>query len=221
MSTLTRLYINPQKRGARKLLNDPQAMHAAVRASFPPDLDEAEGRVLWRVDSHQHEHVLYVVAPERPDAHHLVEQAGWMTRPAETADYARFTSNLMSGQRWRFEIVANPVSSVATQRGRRGKVVFHVTPEQQLQWFLERAEKSGFSIVRDDQNNPQIRVTGRNTLRFFRGDRAKSRPVTLHTARFDGVLEVTDAERLRSTLVNGLGRAKAYGCGLLTLARPT
>jgi len=29
---------------------------------------------------------------------------------------------------------------------------------------------------------------------------------------------VTDAERLKEVLVTGIGHAKAYGCGLLTLA---
>ncbi|MCK8679404.1 type I-E CRISPR-associated protein Cas6/Cse3/CasE [Streptomyces lichenis] len=44
------------------------------------------------------------------------------------------------------------------------------------------------------------------------------RPVTLVTATFDGRLEITDPEALRRTLTQGLGRARAYGCGLLTLA---
>ena len=33
------------------------------------------------------------------------------------------------------------------------------------------------------------------------------------------LLEVTDADLLRRTLISGLGPAKAYGCGLMTLAR--
>jgi len=43
--------------------------------------------------------------------------------------------------------------------------------------------------------------------------------VTLVTVTYDGLLEVTDPDALRRTLTRGLGRAKAYGCGLLTLAR--
>jgi CRISPR system Cascade subunit CasE len=43
--------------------------------------------------------------------------------------------------------------------------------------------------------------------------------VNLAVATFDGLLEVADADLLRRTLVSGLGPAKAYGCGLMTLAR--
>ncbi|MFD5550034.1 type I-E CRISPR-associated protein Cas6/Cse3/CasE, partial [Streptomyces goshikiensis] len=43
--------------------------------------------------------------------------------------------------------------------------------------------------------------------------------VPLVTVTFDGCLEVTDPAALRRTLTLGLGKAKAYGCGLMTLAR--
>ncbi|MDB1087701.1 type I-E CRISPR-associated protein Cas6/Cse3/CasE [Streptomyces sp. ACA25] len=48
--------------------------------------------------------------------------------------------------------------------------------------------------------------------------RGRAGRVTLVTATFDGRLRVTDADKLRRTLTAGLGRAKAYGCGLMTLA---
>lgn len=38
------------------------------------------------------------------------------------------------------------------------------------------------------------------------------------TVTFDGRLEVTDPAALRRTLTQGIGKAKAYGCGLITLA---
>ncbi|MBR7005526.1 MAG: type I-E CRISPR-associated protein Cas6/Cse3/CasE [Candidatus Methanomethylophilaceae archaeon] len=33
------------------------------------------------------------------------------------------------------------------------------------------------------------------------------------------MLKVTDADRFRESMVNGIGRAKAYGCGMLTVAK--
>ncbi|MGL4892684.1 MAG: type I-E CRISPR-associated protein Cas6/Cse3/CasE, partial [Aeromonas veronii] len=37
---------------------------------------------------------------------------------------------------------------------------------------------------------------------------------------YEGLLEVTDPGRLVETLAHGIGRAKAFGCGLLMLRRP-
>ncbi len=47
----------------------------------------------------------------------------------------------------------------------------------------------------------------------------KANKVPLVTVTFDGRLEVTDPVALRRTLTMGLGKAKAYGCGLMTLAQ--
>lgn len=227
MTSLTRIYLNPQKRGGRKLLTNPQAMHAAVRAAFPPDLDEEDARVLWRVDQRENTHTLYIVGPEVPDATHIVEQAGWDTRPPQTADYTRMLDSLMLGQRWHFELVANPVKSVAGKRGTRGKTVPHVTPEQQLEWLHTRQEAAGFRLSSSDSEQApseqlDAAVIGRRDVRFSRnsgGSGKKGGRVTIRTARFSGNLEVTDVDKLRRTLVHGIGKSRAYGCGLLTLAR--
>jgi CRISPR system Cascade subunit CasE len=40
-------------------------------------------------------------------------------------------------------------------------------------------------------------------------------------AVFEGVLQISDESLFKAALTNGIGRAKAYGCGLLTLANLT
>ena len=226
MSTLSRLYLNPGKRGARKLLTSPEAMHAAVRAAFPPDIDTSGARVLWRVDKAQDVYTLYVQGPEPPDLEHLVEQAGWSTRPGNTADLLPFLDSLRRGQEWAFRLVANPVKSLSRGPKIRGKVVPHVTPAQQVQWLQERAEHSGFEFRTRTSGEPDVAVTQREDLSFAKREgsereqsRSARRRISLRTARFDGSLRVTDVEELRQALAQGIGRGKAYGCGLLSLAR--
>ena len=43
--------------------------------------------------------------------------------------------------------------------------------------------------------------------------------VIIGYATFEGILEITNKDVLREQMISGIGRAKAYGCGLLTLAR--
>lgn len=230
MSTLTRISINPARRNGRKLLTNPQAMHAAVRASFPPDLTEDGGRVLWRVDPHDHESVLYIVGPEKPTGALIVEQAGWDNRPAQSADYDRFLNSLMKGQRWHFEVVGNPTYSVPN--GKRGKVKAHVSVRHQLDWLYKQADRAGFKLAPriDDEctdeerarwsNSDTPMVMERWTEVFSKGNESHNsrNKVRIAKARFSGTLEVTDAEALRHALTHGIGRARAYGCGLITLA---
>lgn len=221
MTTFTKVLINPARRQGRKYLTNPHALHAAVAACFPPDLGP-QGRILWRLDQRGHEHVLYMVGPEKPTANHIVDEAGWEVRPAQTADYDRFVGRLMRGQRWNFELLANPTHSQKVPGKERGKVVAHIGATAQLNWLLAKTESIGVSF--GDFETPSMKIVERSGLDFFKPsikNPQKRDRVHLVTARFKGELEVVDPERLRSALLNGIGRGKGYGCGLLTLASPT
>jgi len=89
----------------------------------------------------------------------------------------------------------------------------------------ERCDRHGFRIT-GAPDGPDDLVVSRRTVESFdrrepepgSGRRRNTRTVTLTVAQYDGRLEVTDPEALRRSLVAGIGPAKAYGCGLLTLA---
>jgi len=217
---LTQMPLNPQRRTTRELVASPQRMHAAVLSAFLPGTSERE-RVLWRLDEpDRHTLNLYIVSATEPSLETMVEQAGWQTQPVwRTADYRRFLDGLESGQRWIFRLRANPVVSVRPEGGGRGQRVPLARAEEQEAWLLGRASRLGFAVVQGDQGRPNLQVSDRHRDAFRRGWGSDARTVTLATARFDGVLEVTDPSALRSTLQQGVGSAKGYGCGLMTLAR--
>jgi CRISPR system Cascade subunit CasE len=196
-------------------------MHAAVLAGFPDARPSQEGRVLCRVDTYQtHRVLLYAVSPDKPDFTHLAEQAGWPTTTAwDTRGYDGLLDSLRDGQRWHFRLTANPVHSARRAEWTETKPLAHVTVAQQLQWLLDRAEGLGFRIPGGKQGDgeegePDVAVVDRSVRRFSRGEGR----VTVATATFEGHLEITDPAALRKALTFGIGRAKSYGCGLLTLA---
>ena len=213
---LTKAALNAARRGTGRLLASPQVLHAAVLAGFPPDSSgpTADGRVLWRLDR-QHPHLwLYIVSPERPDLTHLIEQAGWPTTSAwETRDYTPLLGRVAAGQHYAFRLTANPVKQ-SREPDYIGKRLGHVTAQQQRDWLLVRADNYGFRIPESTAGQPDI-VVGERLKRSFRRN---ENTLTLVTARYEGHLEVTDADRFRHALTHGIGRAKGYGCGLLTLA---
>ncbi|GHH85818.1 type I-E CRISPR-associated protein Cas6/Cse3/CasE [Streptomyces sulfonofaciens] len=70
----------------------------------------------------------------------------------------------------------------------------------------------------------QLVVHDRTPVRFGKpsgGTRDSASPSRPHVhftrATFDGRLRITDLAAFRHTLTHGLGKAKAYGCGLMTL----
>ena len=246
---LTRVYLNLHRRGARQLMRSRQVLHAAVMNCFPPGALEGAGmpRVLWRLDrppfarsgpSRQGSPscALFISSPVPPDPSHIVEEAGYATEGGVVVrDMSTFLDGLSTGQRWGFRLCVNPTFREAGQTNARGqkKILAHVTQDQQTQWVLDRSERLGFRVLTSAEYGGDLpvledrdgrRVDGANLLingiersvaEFQRG----SSRVTLALATFGGVLEVTDPDALRHGLVHGVGRGKAYGCGLLTLSR--
>lgn len=216
---LTRFEINTARRGARTLLSSPQNVHAAVLSAFPAGSAEpsGEGRVLWRVDRTGPATHLYLVSPGKPDLTHLVEDAGWpSTEGWVTKDYDTLLDRLVTGQRWAFRLRANPTrSGRKTSESPSTQRFGHLTAAQQLEWLTSRAEGAGIEIPLGQLEQQQAAVVHREVVRFDR----RGAQVTLATATYEGALVVREPAALRRTLTHGLGPAKGYGCGLLTLAR--
>ena len=87
---LTRIYLNPHRRGAKQLMRSRQMLHAAVLNCFPPGVldDPGAPRVLWRLDrppavrgagprQGSPSCALYISSPVAPDPSHIVEEAGY------------------------------------------------------------------------------------------------------------------------------------------------
>lgn len=229
MTYLTRVAINPQRHQARRLLTDPRAMKSAVYSSIPAA--SVQERLLWRVDHDEpHRPWLYLVSKTHPSCEHIVEQAGWPSSPDPqivTRDYTPLLARLTTGDRYAFRLTANPTRAIKDPRA-DGTVkrmrVEHRTVPAQTRWLIERAQQHGFRVVDasatqpDGTPAPDLSVHARDRRRFNHQSAGRA---TIYAVTYQGRLEVTDAEPLRAGLVNGIGRAKAYGCGLLTLAPDT
>lgn len=215
---LSRVELNLRRKNTMEALASPQRLHAAVESSFPSNA-EKNIRNLWRIDRLGNAMYLLVLSNGKPDFSHIVDQFGWpgAEQKWETQSYTSLMERIEAGQRWQFRLRANPVHSIKstidaeTQKpSQRGKVYAHVTVQQQEQWLLERAAKYGFSLREDS-----FCVVQQEVRKFFRN----GKPVTLGIATFEGILEVADTPLFLNALTKGIGRAKAYGCGLLTIAR--
>lgn len=87
----------------------------------------------------------------------------------------------------------------------------HLAYEAGAGWLREREERLGCRF-----NPARLRVDGYRTHRMKR-----KRGISLSTVDFEGELQVTDLERFTAVLFNGIGPAKAFGCGLMLVRRIT
>ena len=207
---LSRVKLDPQRRSTMKALAAPNLFHGAVEQSFSGPRE----RRLWRVDPLVGGTYLLILSPTLPDLSGAFEQFGAEGEEPvwEFRDYETLLRRIVPGSRWRFRLTANPTVSKVSPTGDRGKVFGHITVGYQEQWLLERSNKHGFSLEQD-----AFRVMQSNWIRFRKG-KENGRLVTLLSVTYEGWLTVTDAELFRTALVNGVGRGKAYGLGMLTVA---
>lgn len=201
------------KRDTRKGLISPSVFHGAIESSFAGERE----RRLWRVDEFQGHYYLLLLSAQAPQLTHMVKQFGMekSDQPWQTKSYDALLEKIRAGSVWQFRLTANPTKSVkSSQPGKRGTVYAHITPEYQLQWLLERSERHGFTV-----DPEEVLVTKSQWLRFHKSGQ-QERTVTLLAATFEGVLTVKNEDGFRKTLLEGIGRGKAYGLGLLTVMKP-
>ena len=140
----------------------------------------------------------------------------------------------IQGGRYRFILRVNPVITKKDNEGkaRRHDVVMNAKneigfaslsasekpPINELiaevgsQWLHKRQQEHGFDV-----NKGYLLVSRYQQHRIHKS--RKSRPIRYSTLDFSGILQVADSGRLTDALTKGIGPAKAFGCGLLSLAR--
>jgi CRISPR system Cascade subunit CasE len=210
---LSRIALDTRLNNTRRAVASPAILHAAIEGCFFPRRDEGNERKLWRLDALSGKMYLLLLSPERPDFQRFAAQFCSADISGETKDYDALLAKVEAGSSWRFRLRANASHSEKSKDNARGKIYAHVTVEQQRAWLVKKAPGCGFSLAED-----AFEVTASDTQQFRRGAR-QDKPIVLGVAVYEGTLAVTDAGLFRKALCSGIGRAKAYGCGLLTVAR--
>jgi CRISPR system Cascade subunit CasE len=120
----------------------------------------------------------------------------------------------VAGQRLAFLLTANPVKTITdTQRdakpGKKSEKcrVPLIKEEDQREWIARKFADAG--------EIEAVNVLPHAPIYFRKGNRGGK----LVSVTFEGVLCVSDPARMTELLVNGIGHAKAFGCGLLLVRR--
>jgi CRISPR system Cascade subunit CasE len=137
---------------------------------------------------------------------------------------------------------ADKISDLESKRKNNNRSLWKVMGERtahyQAQWLIRQSDKHGFKLMKvvdtagEDPHSPSpleqstlsetqyaFRITNRDRLVFNKRNDERTNRVTLDVATFEGVLKITDLSAFKRALINGIGRGKAYGCGMLTVAR--
>ncbi|MCF3174863.1 type I-E CRISPR-associated protein Cas6/Cse3/CasE [Streptomyces sioyaensis] len=208
---LTRIQPDLRHRDARRDLSSAVAMHHRIMTLFPDGLGahaRLQAGALFRAEDTGPHPVVLLQSQLRPDLDKL--PAGYAS--AATKDLTPMLDALSPGLSVRYRIIASAVRKLGhTTRATTGApAVIPLTGADADHWWQRQAEENSGLHLSSAHSTP---------LDTARGQRAHDKRLITHArTRFDGTAHIDDADLLRQRILDGIGRGKAYGCGLLTLA---
>lgn len=194
---LSKLELDPRCRAVRLDLADPYETHRSLRRGFS---DGAQARLLWRLEQPAGSPP-FVLAQSRI-------RPNWEALSGRDPNYLfgfqvkEFAPRIGEGQRLLFRLRANPTVK------RNGKRHGLLRVEDQIAWFRRLGGSHGFE-PEDVTVEKNVRLKAKRN----------GATVTLVAATFAGHLSVTEPEKLGLALEWGIGHGRAFGLGLLSLAR--
>lgn len=213
---------------ATRKQNDPQfhmpvdREHAA--SDFPEMADVHEPRsgrtgFLFRIDSVPGGNpVILVQSANLPDWAYAFQNAHLLAAPVAPAQ--PFNPRFAAGERLRFRLKANPVRK-ACERSKHpsGETIdskwvgkrIPVPTASLKDWLDRQGERRGFEVRSLDNILPGYV--------YFNKGKEDGQSQRLRSVVYDGVLIVRDSASFADAVRSGIGREKAFGFGLLSLAR--
>lgn len=205
MTNLTRIILHNNNRKVLHLLASPERIHATVLHGF---MNGTHDRVLWRTDTRRDLTFVYIVSQEAPN-YDFVNDMYDSEASYRTTSYDAFLDSIHEGNVYSFVLACNPIinknnGADASTRGKRVPLVGRLARE----WVVKKLTECGGShvILSPEHDESNIVFTKKGCKK-----------VTLKRQVFTGTITVSNAGLFRDAMVSGIGAAKAYGCGLLTL----
>lgn len=190
---------------------NPYQFHQALWRLFPGH-EEADRDFLFRVEQQQSGVGAQVLMQS------VISPQSSAESPALLA-LRQYDLVFQQGQRLRFRLRANPIKTIKdSSKGtveKKGKTFTKTVrvpllhEEQQQAWLARKLQPFAQLETLIVQPEPVL---------YFRKAK-EGRSGKIQTVLFDGLLIVTDAQAFNSIIKHGIGPAKAFGCGLLSLAR--
>lgn len=222
MIYLSSLELDPSDRDVRQLLANPYRVHQKLLHAWP---DGAVGRMLYRLEWERRPlRVLVQSAQEADWSRCFPRGTGLSEPPRQKAVEFR----PMRGQLLRFLLRANPTVRRLRAQGPGpaahdpliGKRVALYREPEQLAWLVRKGEQYGFEVPllgRDEAGEPvyDVEVRDRGDVVGFKSGGGR---LVHHCVDFEGRLRVTDTEAFSAAVEAGIGSAKGFGFGLLSVA---
>lgn len=205
---LSRLKLDPSRRKTRELMISPYQLHQSIYRAFPDKSEGGPGRILYRVDRDRRTGSLSLLVQSEKEPEWGRSDYLWecLAREHETKPFEPY---LFRGQVLHFRLKANPSVKKQQEGKKNGFRTGLLREEDQLDWLKRKAERSGFKVGRC-RTVPEGMIDSRK--------QRSEKNMRHFGVLFEGTLQVTEPGKFQETLRDGIGSAKGFGFGLLSIA---
>ena len=210
---------NPSARALAALLRPTEtgervsAQHHLLWSAFA-DSAERQRDFLWREERDGSFLTLSARPPVQTDLFqpHQVKPYAPDLDPGQSLDFLiRANATRMKRNGKREDVVKASIDALE-QRDRAGKRMVIATAEGQA-WLERQGEKSGFKVI-------SAIAEDYRTISLPRPGASYRNAMTLGLLDLTGRIEIIDPALFLTRMVQGFGRAKSFGCGLMLIRRP-
>lgn len=185
--------------------------HQLTYRVFCKDADDTR-RFVYRFDLHSNPPTMWVVSEDLPNGNadelwHVESKA--------------YRPDIRSGDMFEFKLKANPTHK--TPDGKRHSIITHANKNNRddyeskaelIQdvgegWITRKGYSHGFKVL-----SVQVGSHRRETW----SDKS-NRLATINTLDYNGYLVVEDVGKFQNVLFRGIGRSRAFGCGMVMVKR--
>ena len=241
---ISKLVLNPGSRKVQRDISDVQEMHRTLMSVFRDVQSEGDNireqlGVLHRVEHDRLSGcpILLVQSKVQPDWSLL--PPGFLdlniNENPQTKDVKEVYKALTNGMTMVFRLRANPTRKIMTKSGpdgrrNHGSRVDLRREADQLGWLERKGRQHGFDLISisTSPDVPDVRISYEENIRKVVGMRkspsksmlskTSKKRLTFGSVLFEGRLRISDIDRFREALNQGIGPGKAYGFGLLSVA---
>ena len=237
--------ITPEERllrqAAHELAQSSYAEHQWLWKFFPSSEDQTRD-FIFRRHEHEHEQMprFYVVSQRPPTAFSEAWQVQSRAYDPQLQEGQRLSFQLRAnptitrknatGKPQRHDVVMQAKKQLLAEHGlsKEAKwadwknesnkpLLYELVQKHCTEWLEGVAIRNGFEIALTDENEPQRKLQ----VDAYEQSKAAKRDhnIRFSAVDFAGELIVTNPDLFQGALFNGIGHAKAFGCGLLLVRR--
>lgn len=219
MTWLARLEVDAEALQTNRISDDIYAWHKMLWECYP-DIPDAKRDFLTRIDQLEGRFLFWILTERKP----LRPQ--WC--PADGFALKEVSPSFLDHRYYVFDVRANPVKTIELRdsngntllrpdgKRKNGKRVPLCKPDELRAWLDRKAQAGGFRILEDKP----LEISRMIECYFRKKDKKTSKSHSAYHGgvQFRGTLEVFDHSKFKETYRKGIGKARAFGFGLLLLA---